>query len=104
MKKLIFLICASCLFSATAMTAVAGEGHEKTTIQGCLGEVEGDDWFVLTKKSKDRTKRVAVMGDDTFSPHVGHEVKLTGEWKKGAESKKYFAASGMEHVAASCQQ
>lgn len=111
MKKLGFLICAlPLLIAAAAPAAYAGEKgekkkgdkHHKGTIQGCLSDGASDGWYVLTKQKQDKTKEIQVEGDASFDAHIGHEVKLTGKWKKGDDDSKYFKATDMEHIAATC--
>jgi hypothetical protein len=109
MKKSVWLIVASCLLLvAVASIAQAGEKSDKEkmegekTIQGCLSDGPADGWYVLTKKKDEGTKEIRVEGDDSFEAHIGHEVKLTGEWKKGEDGSKHFHAGGMEHVSTDC--
>jgi hypothetical protein len=89
---------------ALAAPVRAGDGEQAdgpTTIRGCLADGAADGWYVLTKKKGDETKEIQVEGDDSFEAHVGHEVELTGTWEEG-ESGKYFAATAMKHIAATC--
>lgn len=93
------------LLIAGSPLAAAGdkEHRDKGEMKGCLSAGAGEGAYVLTKKKKDRTKEVAVMGGADMAAHVGHIVKLTGEWHKDDDGAKTFHATGMEHVAASCE-
>jgi hypothetical protein len=102
---------ASALTAATLLLAFlpagahAGDkGHEgePTTIRGCLADGEADGWYVLTVKKDDGSKQVTVAGDESFEGHIGHEVELTGTWVKDEEGDKHFAATAMQHIAATC--
>ena len=107
MKKLTMLICGVALVTLGLTPVYAGEksGEKKEgakAMEGCLADGASDGWYVLTKKKDDgTTKDVKVQGDDSFEAHIGHQVELTGEWK-GEGDEKYFHATGMKHLAASC--
>lgn len=107
MKKLTLTASATLLLLLTVTPmALAGE-HEgdmkgEKTIQGCLSDGPADGWYVLAVPKDDGTKDVSVEGDDSFEAHIGHEVKLTGEWMTKDDGTKYFHASGMEHVSTNC--
>lgn len=106
MRKFGFLIIALPLIFAASTATQAGDKHgekrHEGTIQGCLGDGASDGWYVLTKRKEDRTKEVQVIGDASFEAHIGHEVQLTGEWKKAEDGSKHFQAAGMKHIAATC--
>jgi hypothetical protein len=98
-------------------------GKGKTTLTGCLSQGSQDGSYTL--KTKAQTKDVEVKGLAHLKDHVGHEVKLTGEWMEGShagEAKtetsgstgtketartdkgadKHFMVSDIQHIAASC--
>jgi ribosome maturation factor RimP len=105
MKNAACWVALSVLLLCLAPAANAGEGRKhdgEKTIQGCLAAGEGENWYVLTKKKDDgTTKEIKVQGNDSFAAHVGHEVKLTGSYVEG-DGGKHFAATAMQHVAATC--
>ena len=108
-KSTLLTIASFLLLVAVAPLALAGE-HEgekekmegEKTLQGCLSDGPADGWYVLAVPKDDGTKEVSVEGDDSFEGHLGHEVKLTGKWVKKDDGKKYFQASGMEHISTNC--
>jgi hypothetical protein len=70
------------------------------TLTGCLAKAD-DGSFTLTEKGKTEKVKLHTASDLGLGAHVGHTVRLTGEWK-GDASAKVFHVSKMEHVAASC--
>lgn len=69
--------------SPTAQTDqnTANPNHETSgkTLKGCV-ESQGGQYVLETKKGS-----IPLMGQDV-SAHVGHEVKVKGNWEKGAAS------------------
>jgi hypothetical protein len=55
---------------------MANMGAKSNTITGCI-EKSGDDYMIKNGRHK---KGVKVTGSDDLSAHVGHTVKLTGNW------------------------
>jgi hypothetical protein len=115
---------------APALAVAGGEnkgdkasGKGKTTLTGCLSQ--GTQEGAYTLKTKGQTTDAEVKGLATLKDHVGHEVKLTGEWMEGSHAgqaktetssstgtkepartdkgaDKHFMVSSIEHIAASC--
>src|ERR1051325_7510557 len=83
----VFLMVA--IFSAVAQEKQSTSKNE-TTVTGCLSGPNSEGAFVL-KPSKGRAFEVG--GNDQLKSHVGHTVKLTGNWaKSGAEIGENEAA------------
>jgi hypothetical protein len=85
------------LLIATITTAFA---QKTETLTGCLAKAD-DGSFTLTEKGKTDKVKLHTMSDLGLGSHVGHTVRLTGEWQ-GEGSAKMFHVAKMEHVAASC--
>jgi hypothetical protein len=84
-------------------------GKTEKTLKGCV-ESQGGQYVLETKKGN-----VALMGQDV-SAHVGHEVKVKGNWEKGSAgntsaagtaessaSAKSFDVSSVDMVSATCK-
>jgi hypothetical protein len=89
----------------------------KTSLTGCLSQ--GSQEGTYTLKTKDQAKSVEVAGLAHLKDHVGHEVKLTGEWMEGTHAgqaqtgtketassdksaHRHFMVKDIQHIAASC--
>lgn len=117
MKKLLLLLAVAMAFTLTAAAQDMGSSQTmpqsttKTTkskkaksdsagaakeasLQGCLAAGTEPNTWKLTKGKKAYT----VSGTD-LSQHVGHEVKLTGDWETKGKS---FKASNVEHISDTC--
>jgi hypothetical protein len=86
------------LLVATIATAFAQK--TETALTGCLAKAD-DGSFTLTEKGKTEKVKLHAAGDLGLAAHVGHTVKLTGEWQ-GEGAAKVFHVTKMEHVSASC--
>jgi hypothetical protein len=124
----IALYVATIVALAAAPSAVRAGGGDKstsdkdkdkdkaTTLSGCLSTTGDSNVYRLKTKEKE----VEVRGTDSLKEHVGHEVKLTGQWMAGtsatigspSEGKetartdggigRHFMVSNIEHVATTC--
>lgn len=116
----VFLMVA--IFSAVAQEKQSTSKNE-ATVTGCLSGPNSEGAFVL-KPSKGRAFEVG--GNDQLKSHVGHTVKLTGNWaKSGAEigeneaaeknekheasehrgvSERHFKVADIQHVSDTCSQ
>ena len=83
------------LLSGSGLALANDDEGMAETLAGCLAEVESG--FVLQTADGD----VALEGEG-LDAHVGHTVKVTGEWEE-SDGERYFAVSEMEHVSASCE-
>lgn len=132
MKKVLLLVAVALAFTLTAVAQETGtqtttsqtttttktkskgeaKGAKEATLTGCLAAGTEPNTYMLTKGKQN----VTVMGMD-LSQHVGHEVKLTGNWEKPATAKpaagesaaaggkkagKEFKATNVEHVSDTC--
>jgi hypothetical protein len=108
MKKRI--IPAAALAAALALTI----GYARAdTITGCLKGPNSEGVYELT--TKQAAQAVEVGGDPDLAKHVGHTVKLTGDWAKtGAEigekqegpeekEERHFKVTAVEHLAVGCK-
>jgi hypothetical protein len=96
------LILGSILSVALAPLALAGhetpggakgdkaQAKGKTTLSGCL--TQGTQEGVYTLKTKAQAKEVEVRGA-ALKEHLGHEVKLTGEWMDGSHAGQSSSTS-----------
>jgi hypothetical protein len=119
MKKLLLLLAVAVAFTFTAAAQnmggqtttttktttktktkkAAGEAKEtkakEVSETGCLAAGSAPDTYTLTKGKKSYT----ITGMD-LSQHVGHEVKVSGDWTtKGKDLK----ATNVEHIADTCK-
>jgi len=125
----IALYLAAIVALAAAPSAVQAGGDKSTstsdkdkatTLSGCLSTTGDSNVYRL--KTKD--KEVEIRGTDSLKDHVGHEVKLTGQWMAGTSSSsgstsgsqtegketartdgsigRHFMVSNIEHVATTC--
>ena len=135
MKQLIAIL--SMLFALTFLSAAqtggsSGQGggssdqgaQKKTTskggatLSGCLSGPNDEGVYVV----KSGKRQVEVGGNDELSKHVGHTVKLHGNWaksgaeigekenaaaakKEGKEEKgeRHFKVTSIDHVSETCQ-
>lgn len=114
-------------FLALVTTSVVGQGsstaNKQTTVKGCLSGPNSEGAYVL-KTAKGHAFEVG--GNDQLKSHVGHEVKLTGNWvKSGSEigenesaekneksetgehhgvAERHFKVSDIQHVSDTCSQ
>jgi len=56
------------------------KGAKEHSLTGCLAEGTSPGTYELTHGKR----KTMVTGSDELKNHVGHEVKLTGMWEKGA--------------------
>ncbi len=86
MKKLALTI--ACLFVATSLALADEAPKDKSassqdkSITGCLSGPNAEGAYTL----KTAKGSVEVGGTDELKSHVGHEVKLTGEWAKSGSA------------------
>lgn len=116
------LIVVTVTLNAAQESSTAGK---QTTVSGCLSGPNSEGAYVL-KTTKGHG--VEVGGNDQLKAHVGHEVKLTGNWvKSGSEigerenetaeaneksetaehhgvSERHFKVSDIQHVSDTCSQ
>ncbi len=133
MKKVLLLVAVALAFTLTAVAQETGtqtttsqtttttktkkskgeaKGAKEASLTGCLAAGTEPNTYTLTKGKKN----VTVTGMD-LSQHVGHEVKLTGDWEKAAAEKpaagesaaaggkkagKEFKATNVEHISDTC--
>ena len=114
-----FLILATTTFVVAQESSTA---NKQTTVKGCLSGPNSEGAYVL-KTAKGRAFEVG--GNDQLKSHVGHEVKLTGNWvKSGSEigeneseknekseagehhgvAERHFKVAGIQHVSDTCSQ
>jgi hypothetical protein len=114
------------LIFATTTFVVAQESsttNKQTTVKGCLSGPNSEGAYML-KTTKGRAFEVG--GNDQLKSHVGHEVKLTGNWvNSGSEigenesaekneksergehqgvTERHFKVAGIQHVSDTCSQ
>jgi hypothetical protein len=65
------------------------KGAKEHSMTGCLSEGTSPGTYVLTH-GKHKTM---VTGSDELKNHVGHEVKLTGMWERGAMAESNESAA-----------
>lgn len=129
MKKTLFCLAATCIFavsglaqtgtsatsSGTQATTTTGSQSEKKagaakekTLTGCIeAGKEANEYVLKTSKSK---KPIELISADDLKPHVGHTVKVTGNWSSeaaeakemggGAEKAQHKGAAGERHFKA----
>ena len=90
-------------------TAVQARPIRRAVVQAVDGDgsqlgssITADDGsFTLTEKGKTEKVKLHTATDLGLGAHVGHTVRLTGEWKEDGGAK-VFHVSKMEHVSPSC--
>jgi hypothetical protein len=113
-------------FSVTGSAAVQSQSTTdkgQTTVTGCLSGPNDEGAYVL-KSGKGHAFEVG--GNDQLKQHIGHTVKLTGDWvKSGSEigenesaekneksegskhrgvEERHFKVSDIQHISDSCSQ
>ena len=68
----------------------------QTTLTGCLNKDASGGWVITDQGGT----KMAVLGQEDFTKHADHTVKLTGT---PSEDGKTFNVTKIEHVADSCQ-
>ncbi len=130
MRKLLLLLAIAVAVSLTGYAQSSGTTQSDTTtgktttkasdqklgqpaapkpshLTGCLAKNAEGNGYVLTNGKY--TKGVAVKTPEDISAHVGHEVKLTGNWEKSDEklgtekaTMRTFDATSLKHIADTC--
>ena len=113
MKTRAILTAAIVAVAILAIAMTTGYGIAAETITGCLKGPNSEGVYELTNKQEKST--IEVGGNPELADHVGHTVKLTGEWvKSGAEigekeaagkeeeSERHFKVSSVKHIAVGC--
>ena len=112
------LVAASVVAQESSSTA-----KKETTVKGCLSGPNTEGAYLL-KTAKGHAFEVG--GNDQLKSHVGHEVKLTGNWVKSGSAigenesaeknekseasehrgvaERHFKVSDIQHIADSCSQ
>ena len=106
--------------SKAKSSAAGASGPKMATLTGCLSG-PNDEGAYLLKKSSTSKHGVEVGGSGDLAQHVGHKVKLTGEWAKSgseigeteksgekgekaekAEKEKHFKVDKIDMVSETC--
>ena len=101
------------LIAMISVIALADGYAGAASITGCLSGPTPQGVYLLTRSEKPH--RVAVGGDSDLPAHVGHTVKLTGEWaKNGADIGEmgkdlgakhgHFKVTDVEHISDTCSK
>jgi len=124
MIRMLYIPLALCLASGATVATYANENHttgdtgKTVTLTGCLQSTSEDGVYIL----KTEAKQVEVRGKSELKDHVGHQVKLSGNWADGRsassgkektssagkektgsqEQGRHLAVTNIEHIAASC--
>jgi hypothetical protein len=101
--KIASLFLAAIAFALTpagAQTSAAGANNQQSdnsaTVTGCLGGQNDEGAYVL----KTGSGAIEVGGANELQNHVGHKVKLTGEWaKSGSEIGERESSESEQHEA-----
>jgi hypothetical protein len=119
-----FLVAFLILVTTTFVVAQeSSTANKQSTVKGCLSGPNSEGAYVL-KTAKGRAFEVG--GNDQLKSHVGHEVKLTGNWvKSGSEigenesaeknekseagehhgvAERHFKVADIQHVSETCSQ
>jgi hypothetical protein len=83
------------------LTLATAFAQTTETLTGCLEKAD-DGSFALAQKGKTEKVKLHAPSDLGLGAHVGHTVRVTGEWRQGDDGGKAFHVSKMEHVEASC--
>ena len=122
-RAIALVIAAFLVLVATSVVAQESSSTAKkdSTVKGCLSGPNSEGAYIL-KTAKGRAFEVG--GNDELKSHVGHEVKLTGNWvKSGSEigenesaeknekseaaehhgvAEHHFKVSNIQHVSDTC--
>jgi hypothetical protein len=108
MKPLVILT--AVIAAATLAIGIASAD----TITGCLKGKNAEGVYELTNTGQ--KGEIEVGGSSDLAEHVGHTVKLTGDWvKSGADigekeagkedkNERHFKVSSVQHIKAGCSQ
>lgn len=121
-----FALAGAAFLALVAISVVAQDAsttNKQTTVKGCLSGPNAEGAYVL-KTAKGHAFEVG--GNDQLKSHVGHEVKLTGNWvKSGSEigenesaeknekseagehhevAERHFKVGDIQHIADTCSQ
>jgi hypothetical protein len=103
MKKLmiaVFVFALSLGLYASDKSKSSSKAPAAAKTASLTGCVEGSAGSYMVKKG---SKDVPVTSSEDLAGHVGHKVKLTGTWEKGADAKsKTFNATKVDMVSESC--
>jgi len=96
------IIVAIVILGSPAVSALAAG-----SITGCLRSPGGAVFVVHRLQGP---HRVQITGSEDLGKHVGHMVRLTGEWvgsgaargRRGLAPTNHFKASAVEHLSAEC--
>ena len=99
------------VLAAVLAISLAGNA-DAATLTGCLSGPNTSGVYELIRKNQGQ--KIHVGGSPDLANHVGHTVKLTGEWTKnpaeigekegGAQEKnvRHFKVASVEHIAKGC--
>ena len=112
MKKTLFCLAATCMFAVSGLaqtgssatssgtqttttdkqsTSKKAQGTKEKTLTGCIEAAkEANEYLLKTSKSK---KPIELISSEDLKPHVGHTVKVTGNWSSEASEKKAMGGS-----------
>jgi hypothetical protein len=121
MKKTLVCLAATSLFAISSFAQTSGSsatssgtqtttqesskksgGAKEKTLTGCVAAGDEANEYVLTHGSK----KVELVSTEDLKPHVGHTVKVTGNWTSeaaekqmsgGAEKGEHKEAAGERH-------
>jgi hypothetical protein len=107
MKKTLFCLAATCMFAVSGLaqtgssatssgtqattteqqsTSKKAQSTKEKTLTGCIeAGSEANEYVLKTGSSK---KPIELISSDDLKPHVGHTVKVTGNWSSEASEKK----------------
>jgi hypothetical protein len=113
---------AFCVSGTAAAQSQSTTDKGQTTVTGCLSGPNQEGAYVL-KSGNGRAFEVG--GNDQLKQHVGHTVRLTGDWAKSGSDigenesaeknekndnkhsgveERHFKVSSIQHVSDSCSQ
>lgn len=97
---------------AAGLFALAGSGlaiadnkaGESTSLLGCLDKDVGGSFTLVEQESGDRIAIESSAEDVRLDDHVGHTVKVTGQWVDDEKQyRRYFEVAAIDMVSDSCQ-
>lgn len=90
--------------ASAGLAAADDKTGETTSLVGCLDKDVGGAFTLIEQESGDRVAIEGSSKDVRLDDHVGHTVKITGQWVDDENLyRRYFEVSSIDMVSDSCE-
>lgn len=90
--------------ASAGLVAADDKAGETMSLVGCLDKDVGGAFTLIERESGDRVAIEGSTKDIRLDDHVGHTVKVTGEWvEEESQYLRYFKVSAIDSLSESCQ-